>query len=164
MWNNLCSRIKFANRLHVQFFVLSSVIEHHNFRRTVGSPISVLCCHLSFTHWSKVTPVVYIQGSCHWFCLYLYQRIRWDSVSRNNQKSLQLSMLQDICDHVTVAREMIALGNYDAAKTYYEITLQTIVDLIVTILDPVRRNNWQQVRTHIYTFVRRKITETAAKL
>lgn len=73
-------------------------------------------------------------------------------------------MLQDICDHVTVAREMIALGNYDAAKTYYEITLQTIVDLIVTILDPVRRNNWQQVRTHIYTFVRRKITETAAKL
>ena len=104
----------------------------------------------------------YPQGNCNRFCLYCAKRFVWLVHHKIIKNGVRRSMLQDICDHVTVAREMFALGNYDAAKTYYEITLRTIVDFIVTILDPVRKNTWQQVRTH--TFVQSRITESAVKL
>ncbi|XP_018334050.1 katanin p60 ATPase-containing subunit A-like 1 isoform X2 [Agrilus planipennis] len=53
--------------------------------------------------------------------------------------------IKEICDNVTLAREMSMLGNYESAEIYYEGSLQMISRLIFIISDPNRKNKWQQV-------------------
>ncbi|KAK4871877.1 hypothetical protein RN001_016001 [Aquatica leii] len=57
--------------------------------------------------------------------------------------------VREICDNVTLAREMSMLGNYESAEVYYEGSLQMINRLIVIIPEPNRKNKWQQVQRKV---------------
>lgn len=57
--------------------------------------------------------------------------------------------VREICDNVTLAREMSMLGNYESAEVYYEGSLQMINRLIIIIPEPNRKNKWQQVFVHV---------------
>lgn len=52
---------------------------------------------------------------------------------------------KEICDNVTLAREMSMLGNYESAEIYYEGTIQMLNRFIITISEPLRKNKWQEV-------------------
>lgn len=54
--------------------------------------------------------------------------------------------IKEICDNVTLAREMSMLGNYESAEVYFEGSIQMINRLIITISEPIRKNKWQQVQ------------------
>ncbi|CAH0562100.1 unnamed protein product [Brassicogethes aeneus] len=58
---------------------------------------------------------------------------------------------KEICDNITLAREMSLLGNYESAEVYYEGLLQMITKLISMIPEPVRKNKWQQVQKIVVT-------------
>lgn len=53
--------------------------------------------------------------------------------------------VKEICDNVTLAREMAMLGNYESAEVYYEGSIQMISRLILMIPEQLRKNKWQQV-------------------
>jgi katanin p60 ATPase-containing subunit A1 len=53
--------------------------------------------------------------------------------------------VREICDNVTLAREMTMLGNYESAEVYYEGCIQMINKLLLMIPEPLRKNKWQQV-------------------
>lgn len=53
--------------------------------------------------------------------------------------------IKEICDNVTLAREMSMLGNYENAEVYYEGSIQMIHRLIVIIPDVNRKAKWQHV-------------------
>lgn len=55
----------------------------------------------------------------------------------------------EICDNITLAREMSMLGNYESAEVYYEGSLQMISQLILMIQEPTRKNKWQQVQKKV---------------
>ncbi|KAF2905592.1 hypothetical protein ILUMI_00569 [Ignelater luminosus] len=57
--------------------------------------------------------------------------------------------VREICDNVTLAREMSMLGNYESAEVYYEGSLQMINRLIIIIPEPNRKNKWQQVQRKV---------------
>nr|CAI5855730.1 unnamed protein product [Callosobruchus analis] len=57
--------------------------------------------------------------------------------------------INEICDNITLAREMSMLGNYDSAEVYYEFALKTILKLINIISEPTRKNNWLQVQNKV---------------
>lgn len=58
--------------------------------------------------------------------------------------------VKEICDNVTLGREMSMLGNYESAEVYYEGTIQMLNRFIITISEPTRKDKWQQVSTSIY--------------
>lgn len=53
--------------------------------------------------------------------------------------------LKEICENITLARQMALFGNYDSAEVYYEGSKQMIARLLVSITEPTRKNKWQQV-------------------
>lgn len=53
--------------------------------------------------------------------------------------------IKEICDNVTLAREMSMLGNYENAEVFYEGSIQMIHRLISTIPDINRKSKWQNV-------------------
>ncbi|VEN61812.1 unnamed protein product [Callosobruchus maculatus] len=57
--------------------------------------------------------------------------------------------INEICDNITLAREMSMLGNYDSAEVYYEFALKMISRLIIIISEPARKNNWLQVQNKV---------------
>lgn len=57
--------------------------------------------------------------------------------------------VREICDNVTLAREMTMLGNYESAEVYYEGSIQMISRLILMIPEPLRKNKWQQVQKKV---------------
>ncbi|EFA11410.2 katanin p60 ATPase-containing subunit A-like 1 [Tribolium castaneum] len=57
--------------------------------------------------------------------------------------------VKEICDNVTLAREMAMLGNYESAEVYYEGSIQMISRLILMIPEPLRKNKWQQVQKKV---------------
>lgn len=54
--------------------------------------------------------------------------------------------VKDIGDNVTLAREMLMLGNYESSEVYYEGVLQMINRLILNIPEAGRKNKWQEVQ------------------
>lgn len=57
--------------------------------------------------------------------------------------------LKEICDNVTLAREMAMLGNYESAEVYYEGSIQMIHRFIIGINESFRKAKWQDV-SYIY--------------
>lgn len=53
--------------------------------------------------------------------------------------------VKEICDNVTLAREMAMLSNYENAEVYYEGSLQMIHQLVMMIPEPLRKSKWQDV-------------------
>ncbi|CAG9855424.1 unnamed protein product [Phyllotreta striolata] len=59
--------------------------------------------------------------------------------------------IKEICDNVSLAREMTMLGNYESAEVYYEGCLQMISRIILMISEPLRKSKWQQVQKKVST-------------
>lgn len=60
--------------------------------------------------------------------------------------------VKEICDNVTLAREMAMLSNYENAEVYYEGSLQMIHQLVMMIPEPLRKSKWQDVRLSLVMF------------
>nr|CAH7743349.1 unnamed protein product [Callosobruchus chinensis] len=57
--------------------------------------------------------------------------------------------VSDLCDNITLAREVSMLGNYESAEVHYEFAQQLLSKLIHTISEPTRKNNWLQVQKKV---------------
>ncbi|XP_060537173.1 katanin p60 ATPase-containing subunit A-like 1 isoform X2 [Cylas formicarius] len=57
--------------------------------------------------------------------------------------------IKEICDNVSLAREMAVLGNYENAEVYYQGSLQLISRHIAMIAEPIRKNKWQEMQNII---------------
>lgn len=53
--------------------------------------------------------------------------------------------MEEIAENVKMAREYALLGNYVTSLVYFQGVLQQIQKYITRIVDPVRKQKWQQV-------------------
>ncbi|MPC90999.1 Katanin p60 ATPase-containing subunit A1 [Portunus trituberculatus] len=54
--------------------------------------------------------------------------------------------VQEICENMRVAREMVLTSQYETGAVYYQGVVQQIHRLLQTIQEPNRKIKWQQVK------------------
>lgn len=57
--------------------------------------------------------------------------------------------VQEICENMKVAREMVLTSQYETAGVYYQGVVQQIHRLLQTIQEPNRKIKWQQVQQQV---------------